>query len=81
MPINYELAKRQGPKLKAALTRAQKRDYDSVLLACRAAVQSWEVWGAWPDNWSHWQRAICDAANKHTRDTGVFINAPRLEDL
>lgn len=81
MPINYELAKREGPQLKAALTRAQKRGYTAVLEASKKAVQRWEVWGAWPDNWSRWQRAIVDAATKHTHDTGVFVNAPRLEDL
>ena len=26
MPINYELAKKEGPKVKAALTRAQRID-------------------------------------------------------
>lgn len=81
MPINYERAKANGPKLKAALTRAEKKGYTAVLQACKQAVQEWEQWGAWPDNWSRWQRAISDAANKHTRETGVYVNAPRLEDL
>lgn len=35
----------------------------------------------WPDDWARWQRALIDAANDHTRKTGVFVNAPRLEDL
>jgi hypothetical protein len=73
--------KRNGPKLKAALTRAQKKGYEAVLKACTEAVREWEQWGAWPDGWSLWQRAITDAANKHTRETGKFVNAPRLEDL
>ncbi len=80
--INYTLANEQGPKIKAALTRAQKRDYPAVLQACKNAIAAWEVWGAWPDNWSHWQRALDDAAEKHNR-TGPreFIYAPRLEAL
>jgi hypothetical protein len=80
--INYELAKSQNPKLKAALTRAQKKDYAAVLQACKSAVAAWEVWGAWPDNWSTWQRALDDAAYKHNH-TGPreFIYPVRLEEL
>ena len=33
---------------------------DAVIKACRAAVAEWELWGAWPDNWSRWQSAIID---------------------
>ena len=82
MPINYERAKKNGPKLKAALTRAQKRGYAEVLEACKAAVKEWEAWGAWPDNWSRWQRALDDAATKHNH-TGPreYIQLVRLEEL
>ena len=82
MAINYELAKTEGPKLKAELTRATKKGYTAVLHACTHAVISWEVWGAWPDNWSNWQRALDDAACKHNH-TGPreFVVAPRLEGL
>jgi hypothetical protein len=64
--IDYERAKRNGPKLKSALTRAQKvadpiERKDAVIAACRKAVKEWEVWGAWPDAWSRWQGALRDA--------------------
>jgi hypothetical protein len=85
MPINYELAKREGPKLKAELTRAQNADpatrYEQVLRACRHAVTCWQVWGAWPDNWSRWQRALDDAAFQHSRANRENLVPPRLEDI
>lgn len=82
MSINYELAKKQGPKLKGALTRATKLGYPSVLQACKDAVAAWSIWGAWPDNWSRWQCALDDAACKHNL-TGPreYIYPSRLEDL
>jgi hypothetical protein len=73
--INYQLAEQQGPKLKAALSRAEKKGYAAVLQACKDAVAVWNVWGAWPDNWSRWQRALDDAAFKNHQF------APRLEEL
>ena len=79
--IDYERMSRSYPKQKAALTRAKKQGYTAVLATCRTAVKEWDAIGAWPDGWSTWQRAIEDAANEHTRNTGVFVNAPRLEDL
>jgi len=80
--INYALAKTQGPRLKANLTRAERNGYHAVLQACKNAVAAWETWGAWPDNWSRWQRALDDAAVKHNL-TGPreYIYAPRLEEL
>lgn len=80
--IDYTLAAQQGLKLKAALTRAQKKDYPAVLKVCKDAVAAWNVWGAWPDNWSRWQRALDDAAAKHNQ-TGPreYIYPSRLEDL
>lgn len=41
-----------------------------------------EIWGAWPDNWSLWQRALDDAAFKHNH-TGPreFVQSVRLESL
>lgn len=70
--IDYDRMNRTMRKHKAALTRAGK-DRDKVLVACAAAVAEWDEIGAWPDNWSHWQRALDD----------VFpvFHAPRLEDL
>lgn len=82
MPIDYALAKVEGPKLKAELTRAEKKGFAAVLVACKHAVSRWEVWGAWPDAWSNWQRALDDAAHKHNR-TGPreYVVAPRLDSL
>lgn len=73
-PIDYDRMSKEGPKLKAALTRAVKSgNRDAVLLACAAAVAAWDEIGAWPDNWAHWQRTLDD----------VFpvFEAPMLEDL
>jgi len=49
---------------KAALTRAIKSsDPMAVLNACRKAKQEWDAaGGAWPDDWSRWQRALDDNA-------------------
>ena len=79
--IDYERMQRSGPKLKAELTRAKKKGYEAVLKAAQHAVREWEAIGAWPDNWNIWQIAVVDAANKHTRETGNYVVAPRLEDL
>lgn len=78
--INYDRAKQKGPALKAALTRAKKQGYPAVLGACKAAVAEWEVWNAWPDNWSNWQRALDDAAFAHSRAGGT-LTLTRLEEL
>jgi hypothetical protein len=88
--IDYALAKKQGPKIKAALTRAKnianpKERYSAVLAACHMAVKAWEQWGAWPDAWTTWQIALDDAAHKHNMSLhwpdGVPVIAPRLEAL
>jgi hypothetical protein len=92
-PIKYTLAKVEGPKLKAELTRAENSDpatrYKKVLAACRHAVERWNVWGAWPDGWARWQRALDDAAFKHNHTErnewpgGLrkLVESPRLEDI
>ncbi len=60
--IDYDRARRNGPRLKSALTRAVKtRDPERVLKACRDARTEWDAWGAWPDDWSRWQRALDDS--------------------
>jgi hypothetical protein len=85
--IDYALAKVEGPKLKAALTRAQKKGYYAVLVACKNAVTRWALWGAWPDNWSNWQRALDDAAHKQNlmvssrERQAAYIQPARLEEL
>jgi hypothetical protein len=79
--IDYARMQKAYPKQKAALTRAKKKGYLAVLAACTAAVNEWDAIGAWPDGWHLWQSAVLDAVNEYTRKTGVFVNAPRLEDL
>lgn len=81
MAIDYERSKKNHPKLKAALTRAQKKGYLAVVEACRAAVKEWNEWGAWPDDWSRWQRALGDAAFQYTRETRTQATILRLEEL
>lgn len=90
--IDYERAKKESPALKAMLTRAQHRaDAESrwvyVKNGCIRAVASWNEWGAWPDNWSRWQRAL-DWAYIELQQTPdrQLINkrptyCPRLEEL
>jgi hypothetical protein len=85
--INYELAKKQGPSIKAALTRAKSiadpaKRYKAVHAACTKAVRAWEVWGAWPDAWSLWQRTLDDAAMALARNSFAGVSyMRRLEDL
>jgi hypothetical protein len=87
--IDYALAKKQGPKLKAALTRAKgivnaEQRYIAVRKACTSAVRAWEVWGAWPDGWSLWQRTLDDAcvvyAHSGLCHNPTFLSS-RLEEL
>lgn len=71
--IDYARMQRTHRLHKTALTRALKSgDSDRVLAACRAAVREWEAIGAWPDQWSTWQRALDDTF-------GPF--GPRLESI
>lgn len=80
--INYEAAKKMFPKQKAALTRAQKKGYTAVLATCRKTVKEWnDIFGAWPDDWSLWQRALGDAAFSYARETGQQPSVFRLEEL
>lgn len=59
--IDYDRMKRTFPKHKAALTRAVKtNDPEKVAAACVAAMNEWDEIGAWPDDWSRWQRALDD---------------------
>lgn len=75
MPIDYARMQAVYPKQKAALTRAQKKNYAAVLAVVTATVKEWDAIGAWPDEWSRWQRALDDAAYKER------IFAPRLDSL
>jgi hypothetical protein len=74
VPIDYARMNRIGRSQKAALTRARKSgDRDRMIETCAKAVREWDEIGAWPDNWSTWQRALDD----------VFpvFQAPELSDL
>ncbi len=82
MPIDYVKAQKLFVQHKGFLTRAQKKGYGAVLAACTKFVRDYEAIDApWPDDWSRWQRALEDAAIKHHRETGFFVNVPRLEAL
>lgn len=59
--IDYERMQRVFPKQKAALTRAKNtKDPEKVARACQLAIKEWDEIGAWPDDWSMWQRALDD---------------------
>lgn len=59
--IDYDRMKREWPKQKAALTRAVKSgSAEKVANVCISAVKVWDEVGAWPDSWSHFQRALDD---------------------
>ncbi len=74
MPIDYARMQRRFPVQKAALTRAVKSgDPEKVKESCRKTVLEWDEIGAWPDDWSHWQRALDDALG--------WRSTLRLEDL
>jgi hypothetical protein len=66
--IDYERAKRNGPKLKAALTRAKKvadpiARKAAIIAACLKAVIEWDEWGAWPDGWHLWNEALAEVTH------------------
>lgn len=64
--IDYDRMNRVLPKQKAALTRAVKTgDPEKVAAVCKAAVAEWNEIGAWPDDWSRWQRALDDVLPWH----------------
>lgn len=77
MTIDYQRMQRSGPILKRALTVALKSgNYDRVIAACARAIREWDAIGAWPDNWSHWQRAL-DVAYGRARAAFVAGSGPR----
>lgn len=80
MAIDYARMQTVWPKQKRALTRASKLSdpterAGTILDVCRAAVAEWESIGAWPDDWSRFQRALDDAF------FAIGASAPRLERL
>lgn len=61
MTIDYARMQKVWPKQKAALTRARKTgDPERVKAVCLAAVKEWDEIGAWPDDWSHFERVLND---------------------
>jgi hypothetical protein len=76
-PPDYDGVSKVYRKQKAALTRAiNSDDSDKIVVAVTKAVREWgeaPFNGAWPDDWSRWQRALDDAL--------PFGRAPRLDDL
>ena len=84
--IDYERMKKVYPKQKGTLTRATKitdpiKRYRAVLALCEKAVQEWDVIGAWPDEWSRWQRALDDATFAAQRAGAVNLYLQRMEEL
>lgn len=72
--IDYARMSRTSSKHKAALTRAlNAKDREKVVYACVQATDEWDAIGAWPDDWSRWQRALDDVY--------PVFEAPRLEEL
>lgn len=64
--IDYERMNRERRAQKAALTRATRSgDPEKVAVVCKAAVAAWDECGAWPDDWSNWQRALDDVLPWH----------------
>lgn len=72
--IDYDRMNRIGPRQKAALTRAVKTgDAEKIAQVCKAAIVEWDEIGAWPDDWSRWERALNDALpfNRHVDITSL----------
>lgn len=64
--IDYDRMNRAMPKLKAQLARAVKTgDPEQIAAACLDAIDEWEACGAWPDQWSAWQRALDEVLPWH----------------
>lgn len=63
--IDYAKMQKIYPRQKATLTRAMKKwretgDNSAVFRACENAVDAWNEIGAWPDDWSLWERSLND---------------------
>lgn len=82
--IDYAKMSREFPKQKSALTRALKSgDYAKVVATTRKTIAEWNETGAWPDDWSRWERALEDAwwqqRGKYLRDE--ISEMPAKEDM
>lgn len=59
--IDYERMNRKWPGQKRRLAAAVRTgDPQRVAAVCIDAVQVWDEAGAWPDDWSMFQRALDD---------------------
>lgn len=64
--IDYERMNKVWPKQKAALTRAKNSgDLDKVVTVVKKAVKEWDEIGAWPDDWSLFERTLNDMLPWH----------------
>ena len=60
--IDYDRMQQVWPKQKRALAAAVRTgDANRIAAVCVDAVQVWDEIGAWPDDWSLFQRALDDA--------------------
>ena len=59
--IDYDRMKREWPKQKAALARAVKTgSAEKVAAVCITAVKVWDEVGAWPDDYTLFERSLND---------------------
>lgn len=64
--IDYDRMRKVFPKQKAALTRARNSgDVEKVAKVCKDAIQVWDEVGAWPDDWSLFERTLNDMLPWH----------------
>ena len=75
MPINYDLAKRESPRLKAELTRAQKKGSQAVLDAAQEVIMSESEFGVVLEDLGYYGRII------GTEDGEVVFVAPAHTQL
>lgn len=61
MPIDYELMKREVPKLKSALTRARNSNDPKKLLAAANRGLEFFANNSYIDDWRIWENAKRDA--------------------
>lgn len=77
--IDYARMQRVWPRQKAALTRAKNSgDAAKVIEVCRKAVREWDEIGAWPDDWSLFQRTLDDVLPWHEQ---IMLEQLRFDDL
>ena len=68
--IDYDRMQQVWSKQKRALAAAVRSgDANRIAAVCVDAVQVWDEIGAWPDDWSHFQRALDDALPWHSQIT------------